>query len=120
MSQPFKRDRLSHQNRLLSNANHQDHNWKQLTNKYKNTCCVCNRSIAVGDLILWNKNDNLICHLPEMCSFLGTRKKRKSTRADGTNPRAKGTNPVSKRKAEEERLTKRIEEYTFPVEVSYK
>ena len=117
MSQPFKKDRLSHQNRLLSNASHQDHNWKQLTNKYKNTCCVCNRSIDVGDVILWNKDEKLVCHLPEMCSFLGTRKKRKSTRADGTNPRAKGTNPISKRQLEEERLAKRIEQYTFPVEV---
>jgi hypothetical protein len=114
MSQPFKRDRLSHQNRLLSNASHQDNNWKQLSNKYKNTCCVCNRSIDVGDVILWNKNEGLICHLPEMCTFLGTRKKRKSTRADKTNPRAKGTNP---RAVEEARLAKRIEEYTFPVEV---
>jgi hypothetical protein len=45
-----------------------------------------------------------------MCLLLGIRKKRKSTREDGTNPRAKGTNPRAKR----------IEEYTFPVEVSYK
>ena len=118
MGQQFKRDRLSHQNRLLSNASHQEHNWKQLINKYKNTCCVCNRSIDVGDVILWNKDEGLVCHLPEMCQFLGTRKKRKLTRADATNPRVKGTNPISKRQAEEERLTKRIEQYTFSVEVT--
>jgi hypothetical protein len=51
-----------------------------------------------------------------MCEFLGTRKKRVSTRALGTNPRAKGTNPKA---LAEERLQKQIDQYTFPVEVSY-
>lgn len=114
MSQPFKRDRLSHQNRMLSNASHQDNNWKQLTNKYKNTCCVCNRSIDVGEVILWNKDQSLVCHMPEMCEFLGTRKKRKSTRSEGTNPRFKFTNPKA---VAEERMAKRIAEFNFPVEV---
>jgi hypothetical protein len=53
-----------------------------------------------------------------MCEFLGIRKKRKSTRADDTNPRAKGTNPRSKKQVEEERMAKRIAEFNFPVEVS--
>jgi hypothetical protein len=118
MSQPFKKDRLSHQNRMIRNSPHQDYSWKQLTNKYKNTCCVCNRSIDAGDVILWNKDQSLVCHLPEMCEFLGIRKKRKSTRADDTNPRAKGTNPRSKKQVEEERMAKRIAEFNFPVEVS--
>lgn len=117
MSQPFKKHRLAHENRLIKNSLHQDYSWKQLTNKYKNTCCVCNRSINIGEVILWNKDQGLICHLPETCQFLGTRKKRKSSRADGTNPRAKGTNPKSKRQVEEERMAKRIAEYVFPVEV---
>jgi hypothetical protein len=51
-----------------------------------------------------------------MCQFLGTRKKRVSTRELGTNPRAKGTNPKA---VAEERLQKRIEEFNFPVEVRY-
>lgn len=55
--------------------NHQDHNWKQITNRYKNTCCVCNRSISIGDNILWHKEEKLVMHLPEICEFLGTRKK---------------------------------------------
>ncbi len=83
---------------------------RQIVNKYKKTCSVCNRSVFPGELILWNTQDSTISHLPEMCLLLGIRKKRKSTREDGTNPRAKGTNPRAKR----------IEEYTFPVEVSYK
>jgi hypothetical protein len=118
MSQPFKKDRLAHENRLIKNSSHQDYSWKQLTNKYKNTCCVCNRSIDAGDVILWNKDQGLVCHLPEMCEFLGTRKKRKSTRSEGTNPRAKGTNLKSKKQVEEERMAKRIAEFNFPVEVS--
>jgi hypothetical protein len=99
-----------------SGLQHQDFNWKQITNKYRNTCCVCNRSISTGETILWNKEHSLVQHLPEICDFLGTRKKRKSTRADGTNPRAKGTNPKA---VAEERLQKQIDQYTFPVEVSY-
>ena len=54
---------------------HQDFNWKQITNKYKNTCCVCNRSISMGEIILWNKEHSMVMHLPEMCQLLGTRKK---------------------------------------------
>ena len=99
-----------------SGLQHQDFNWKQITNKYKSTCCVCNRGISSGEIILWNKEASLVQHLPEMCQFLGTRKKRVSTRDLGTNPRAKGTNPKA---VEEARLAKRIEELTFPVEVRY-
>jgi gamma-glutamylcysteine synthetase len=112
----LRKDRLNRDNRIQSNMNHQDFNWKQITNKYRNTCCVCNRSISSGEIILWNKEHSLVQHLPEVCQFLGTRKKRKSTRADGTNPRAKGTNPKA---VEEARLQKQIEQYRFPVEVSY-
>jgi hypothetical protein len=54
---------------------HQDFNWKQITNKYKNTCCVCNRSISMGEIILWNKEHSMVMHLPEMCQLLGIRKK---------------------------------------------
>jgi hypothetical protein len=54
-----------------------------------------------------------------MCQFLGTRKKRVSTRELGTNPRAKGTNPKARKAIEEARLQKRIDENTFPVEVRY-
>ncbi len=75
MSQRLKRDRLAHENRLIKNSTHQDYAWKQITNKYKNTCCVCNRSITVGDIILWHKDKRLVMHLPEVCQFLGTRKK---------------------------------------------
>lgn len=53
----------------------QDFNWKQITNRYKNTCSVCNRSIASGEIILWNREHSLVMHLPEMCNFLGIRKK---------------------------------------------
>jgi hypothetical protein len=53
----------------------QDFNWKQITNRYKNTCCVCNRSISSGEIILWNRDHSLVMHLPEMCQLLGTRKK---------------------------------------------
>jgi hypothetical protein len=101
-----------------------DKNWKQITNHYKSTCCVCNRSIDIDDVILWNKEEKLVCHLPEMCAFLGIRKKRESTRAKKTNSRAKGTNPknkakeiITKRQAESIALTKRINQYNFPVEV---
>jgi hypothetical protein len=53
----------------------QDFNWKQITNRYRNTCCVCNRSISMGEIILWNKDHSMVMHLPEMCELLGTRKK---------------------------------------------
>jgi hypothetical protein len=95
---------------------HQDFNWKQITNKYQSTCCVCNRGISIGETILWHKDQSLVQHLPEVCKILGPRKKRVSTRELGTNPRAKGTNPKA---IAEARLAKRIEEYTFPVEVRY-
>jgi hypothetical protein len=112
----LRKDRLNREDMVQSNMNHQDFNWKQITNKYKNTCCVCNRAISYGETILWNKDNSLVQHLPEVCDFLGTRKKRVSTRELGTNPRAKGTNPKA---VAEERLQKRIAEYTFPVEVRY-
>jgi len=54
---------------------HQDFNWKQITNRYKSTCCVCNRSISSGEIILWNREHSMVMHLPEMCALLGTRKK---------------------------------------------
>jgi hypothetical protein len=116
MSKPINKERMGHKARLQANMNHQDVNWRQITNKYQSTCCVCNRGISNGETILWNKNEGLVMHLPEVCKFLGTRKKRVSTRALGTNPRAKGTNP---RAVEEERMAKRIAEYNFPVEVRY-
>ena len=119
MSKAIDKQAMKHTLRLQNNMNHQDFNWKQITNKYKATCSVCNRSVEPGETILWNINAKLISHLPEMCQFLGTRKKRKSTRLDGTNPRAKGTNPLSKKQIEEERLAQRIDQYTFPVEVRY-
>ena len=115
----INKERLGHEARLNRNMQHQDFNWKQITNKYQSTCCVCNRGISYGETILWNREASLVQHLPEMCKFLGTRKKRVSTRALGTNPRAKGTNPKSKKAIEEERMNKRIAEYNFPVEVSY-
>lgn len=49
--------------------------WVQMTNKFKNTCCVCNRSMYSGETILWNKSTNQAMHNPEMCNFLGIRKK---------------------------------------------
>jgi hypothetical protein len=116
MSKAINKQRLNRDTRIQSNMEHQDFNWKRITNKYKSTCCVCNRGISSGEIILWNKEASLVQHLPEMCEFLGTRKKRVSTRELGTNPRAKGTNPKA---VEEERLQKRIDELTFPVEVRY-
>lgn len=116
MSKRINKQRLNRERLINLNMNHQDVNWRQITNKYKSTCCVCNRGIGAGEIILWNKNESLVMHLPEVCQFLGTRKKRVSTRALGTNPRAKGTNT---RKVEEERMARRIAEYNFPVEVRY-
>ena len=116
MSKAINKQRLNRDTRIQSNMQHQDFNWKQITNLYKNTCCVCNRSISSGDIILWNKENSLVMHLPEICQLLGTRKKRVSTRELGTNPRAKGTNPKA---VAEARLQKRIDELTFPVEVRY-
>jgi hypothetical protein len=111
-----KHEKINRVANTIKGLQHQDFNWKQITNKYNNTCCVCNRGISNGETILWNKEHSLVQHLPEVCQFLGTRKKRKSTRADGTNPRAKGTNPKA---VAEARLQKQIEQYTFPVQVSY-
>lgn len=71
----LNKDRLNRDNRIQSNSVHQDFNWKQITNKFKNTCCVCNRSISSGEIILWHKEQSLVMHLPELCNFLGTRKK---------------------------------------------
>lgn len=94
MGKRLKRDRLAHENRIIKNSSHQDYSWKQITNKYKNTCSVCNRSIDVGDIILWHKEEKQVMHLPEMCAFLGIRKK------------------MPKRR-------KNIIENAFPVEVRY-
>ena len=73
-----------------------DSNWLQIINKYKKTCNVCNRSMASGELILWNKETKESMHQPEMCNFLGIRKK------------------MPKRRVEKQ------PEYVFPVEISYK
>ena len=116
MSKAINKQRLNRERLINKNMNHQDINWRQITNKYKSTCCVCNRGISAGETILWNKDESLVMHLPEVCQFLGTRKKRVSTRELGTNPRAKFTNP---RAVAEERMAKRIAEYNFPVEVRY-
>ncbi len=70
-----KHERTNRAVKTAEGLKHQDFNWKQITNKYRNTCCVCNRSIAMGDIILWNKDHSLVMHLPEVCEFLGTRKK---------------------------------------------
>lgn len=70
-----RKDRLNRDNRIQSNSFHQDITWKQITNKYKNTCCVCNRAISSGEIILWNRDNSLVMHLPETCEFLGIRKK---------------------------------------------
>jgi hypothetical protein len=113
-----KHEQINKKHNTIIGLQHQDTNWRQITNKYQSTCCVCNRGISSGETILWHKHQGLVQHLPEMCQFLGTRKKRVSTRALGTNPRAKGTNPKSKKLIEEERMAKRIAEYNFPVEVT--
>jgi hypothetical protein len=49
--------------------------WLTITNKYKKTCTVCNRTMVTGELILWNKETKESMHQPEMCNFLGIRKK---------------------------------------------
>ena len=49
--------------------------WLTITNNYKNTCCVCNRSMQTGEKILWNPNiPGESRHLPEVCEWLGIRK----------------------------------------------
>ena len=72
-----------------------DNKWVSITNKYKKTCSVCNRAMVTGELILWNKQTKESKHHPQMCNFLGIRKK------------------MPKRRMQES-------QYTFPVEVSYK
>jgi hypothetical protein len=52
-----------------------DSNWLTIANKYKKTCNVCNRTMVTGELILWNKLTKESMHQPEMCNFLGIRKK---------------------------------------------
>lgn len=52
-----------------------DSNWLTIANKYKKTCNVCNRTMVTGELILWNKITKESMHQPEMCNFLGIRKK---------------------------------------------
>jgi hypothetical protein len=69
-----------------------DNDWLTIINKYKKTCNVCNRSMVTGELILWNKKTKESMHQPEMCNFLGIRKK------------------MPKRRVEEP-------QYVFPVEV---
>jgi hypothetical protein len=51
--------------------------------------------MVTGELILWNKQTKESKHHPQMCNFLGIRKK------------------MPKRRMQES-------QYTFPVEVSYK
>ena len=87
-----------------------DDKWVTITNKYKKTCVVCNRAMMTGDLILWNKETSQSMHHPEMCKFLGTRKKMPSRKE--ANKRI-----MNQRLLDEHRLTVKIEGYTFPVEV---
>lgn len=70
-----------------------DNNWLPIINKYRNTCSVCNRTMVSGESILWNKTTKESMHQPEMCNFLGIRKK------------------MPKRRIEKQ------SEYVFPVEV---
>ena len=58
-----------------------DSNWLTIINKFKKTCSVCNRSMVTGELILWNKQTKQSMHQPEMCNFLGIRKKMPNRRA---------------------------------------
>ena len=52
-----------------------DDSWITIKNKFKKTCSVCNRSMVTGELILWNKQTKESKHHPQMCNFLGIRKK---------------------------------------------
>jgi hypothetical protein len=61
-----------------------DEKWLSITNKYKKTCAVCNRSMDTGELILWNKETKESMHYPEMCNFLGIRKKMPKRRVEET------------------------------------
>ena len=87
-----------------------DDKWVTITNKYKKTCVVCNRAMVTGELILWNKDTGQSMHQVEMCNLLGIRKKMPSRK--DSNKRI-----MNQRLLDQERLSKRIEEYTFPVEV---
>lgn len=87
-----------------------DNKWVTITNKYKKTCSVCNRTMVAGESILWNKETSQSMHHPEMCNFLGIRKKMPSRKE--SNKRI-----MSQRALEEQRLSDRIDQYTFPVEV---
>ena len=87
-----------------------DDKWVTITNKYKKTCVVCNRAMMTGELILWNKDTGQSMHQVEMCNLLGIRKKMPSRK--DSNKRI-----MNQRLLDQERLSKRIEEYTFPVEV---
>ena len=87
-----------------------DNKWVTITNKYKKTCSVCNRTMVAGESILWNKETSQSMHQPELCNFLGIRKKMPSRKE--ANKRI-----MNQRLLDQERLAKRIEEYTFPVEV---
>lgn len=52
-----------------------------MINKYKNTCCVCNRVIRTDDEMLWNPEiAGQSRHLPEVCEWLGFRKAMPSRR----------------------------------------
>lgn len=37
--------------------------WKQLLNKFENTCSICNEVIPVGEEILWNVKTKKIKHV---------------------------------------------------------
>lgn len=87
-----------------------DDSWINITNKYKKTCVVCNRTMVAGESILWNKETSQSMHHPDLCNFLGIRKKMPSRKE--ANKRI-----MNQRLLDEQRLSQRIEEYTFPVEV---
>lgn len=56
-------------------------NWVRMINRYKNTCCVCNRVIRTDDEMLWNPEiAGQSRHLPEVCEWLGFRKAMPSRR----------------------------------------
>ena len=39
--------------------------WKELSNKFENTCSVCNKTVAIGEKILWNVKTKKIKHMIE-------------------------------------------------------
>ena len=87
-----------------------DNKWITISNKYKKTCTVCNRAMATGELILWNKETGQSMHHPELCNLLGIRKKMPSRKE--SNKRI-----TNQRVLDEQRLAAKIDQYTFPVEV---